>query len=154
MHVHPHADLARALAAPSARGSLAIVERTLRRGETTPLHVHRTPEAFHVLEGELAVFVGDEEVTLTAGESLVAPAGIAHALRAPSGAARYLSGSLVRSAALYEDFLRAVSLPFEPDGDWAESDDAFRLATLAAPNGIEVLGAPGALPRTSAVAYA
>lgn len=132
-----HTQLAGALAAsagPDAAGSLAIVESRLFRGDWTPVHIHETPEAFHALEGVLAVFVGGEEIELEPGDSVVAPRGVPHAVRAPHGAVRYLSGSLVRSAARYEDFLRAVAPQMEPD-------DAFRLSALGAANGISLVAA-------------
>lgn len=139
--------LARAARAGSASGrSLAVVERTLRGGEVTPLHAHDMPEALHALGDGLAVFVGGEEVELAAGETVIAPAGIPHSVRALRGPVRYLAGSLVRSVSRYEDFLRAVAPPLERAADWTESDDAFRLAALAAENGIAVLAAPGLLP--------
>jgi len=144
-----HADLARALAASagsdSAR-SLAIVESRLLPGDSTPVHAHETPEAFHALDGVLAVFLGGEEIELEPGESVVAPRGVPHTVRAPQGPARYLSGSLVRSAARYEDFLRAVAPPAPDAAGWTEGEDAFRLAALGAVNGISLLGAPGELP--------
>ena len=138
-----HADLARALAgAPGsdAARSLAIVESRLLPGDSTPVHVHEAPEAFHALDGVLAVFVGGEEIELEPGESVVAPRGVPHAVRAPHGPVRYLSGSLVRSAARYEDFLRAVAPPPPAAAGWAE-EDAFRLAALGSPNGIALVTA-------------
>lgn len=132
-----HVELARALSASTSLESprsLAIVESRLRRGDWTPVHVHETPEAFHVLEGVLAVFVGGEEIELEPGERVVAPRGIPHAVRASRGPVRYLSGALVRSAARYEDFLRAVA----PRMD---ADDAIRLSALGASNGISLVAA-------------
>lgn len=149
MNFGAHANLARALAAaagPGAGGSLAIVEAALLPGDATPVHLHETPEAFHVVEGVLAVFAGGEEIELEAAESVVAPRGVPHALRAPAGPVRYLSGSLVRSASRYDDFLRAVAPPLPHAGGWAEGEDAFRLAALGAVNGISLLGAPGEVP--------
>lgn len=132
-----HVELARALSASTSLESprsLAIVESRLRRGDWTPVHVHETPEAFHVLEGVLAVFAGGEEIELAPGESVVAPRGVPHAVRAPLRPVRYLSGSLVRSAARYEDFLRAVA----PRMD---AEDALRLSALGASNGISLVAA-------------
>ena len=132
-----HAEPARSLAAsagPGAARSLAIVESRLLPGDSTPVHVHETPEAFHALEGVVAVFVGGEEIELAPGESVVAPRGVPHAVRAPHGPARYLSGSLVRSAARYEDFLLAVA----PRMD---ADDALRVSALGASNGISLVAA-------------
>lgn len=155
MNFAAHADLARALAAsagPHEARSLAIVESALLPGDSTPVHVHETPEAFHVVDGALAVFVGGEEVELEPGESVVAPRGVPHAVRASRGPVRYLSGSLVRSAARYEDFLRAVAPPLPAAAGWTEGEDAFRLAALGSVNGISLLGAPGRLPVAEAAA--
>jgi quercetin dioxygenase-like cupin family protein len=124
--------------------ALAAVERTGRRGEMTPLHVHPEDEVLYVLEGALTLFVNDERVRLEAGDALAAPRGIPHTLVVESKEARYLSATVARSATLYEDFLRAVAVPAEGSSvSWQESGDASRLAAIAAPNGIGVLGEPG-----------
>jgi quercetin dioxygenase-like cupin family protein len=125
--------------------SLAVVERTGRRGQMTPLHVHPEDEVVYVVEGALTLFVKDEPVRLEAGDSFAAPRGIPHTLVVESREVCYLSATVARSAARYEDFLRAVALPAEGSSlSWQESGDASRLAAIAAPNGIDVLGEPGA----------
>jgi len=48
----------------------------------TPLHCHtREDEFFHVVEGELTLFVQGKTVTLAAGQSLFAPRGIPHCFK-------------------------------------------------------------------------
>jgi quercetin dioxygenase-like cupin family protein len=97
-----------------------------------------------VLEGAVTARIGEEPVRVGAEEALLAAEGIPHALRIDSEEARYFSATIARSAARYEDFLRATAVPAEaPPDSWEESGDALRLAALAAPNGIEVLGPPG-----------
>ena len=50
------------------------------RGAGTPLHIHRdADESFYVVEGEIAVFVGDERFEAKAGDYVFAPMGVAHA---------------------------------------------------------------------------
>jgi quercetin dioxygenase-like cupin family protein len=128
-------------------GSVTAVERTGRRGEMTPLHVHGEDEVVYVLEGSLTLFVNDESVHLAAGDAFMAPRGIPHTHRADADEVRYLSATVARSAARYEDFLRAVAVPADASAEsWDGSDDAARLAALAAPNRIEILAAPGAVP--------
>jgi quercetin dioxygenase-like cupin family protein len=129
-----------ALAAAAAAG-LSTVERTLRRGEATPLHVHAGEEAYHVVEGELALDVGGETLRLRAGDSYVAPAGVPHAHRAESARVRVRTATLVDSAARYEDFSRAVAVPSRA-APTAEEEAA--IAAMAAANGIVVLDVPGA----------
>jgi quercetin dioxygenase-like cupin family protein len=126
--------------------SLAVVERTGRQGEMTPLHAHPEDEVVYVVEGALTLFVKDEPVRLAAGDSFSAPRATPHTLLVESREVRYLSATVARSAAHYEDFLRAVAVPAQGSSlSWEQSGDASRLAAIAAPNGIEVLGAPGAL---------
>ena len=117
------------------------VELSLRARQMAPLHVHAEDEELHVLDGRLTVFAGGRRVVLGSGESWVAPAGVPHTYRADSPWVRLVAGSPVRSAGSYEDFLRAVA---EPSALTAE--DEANLAVLAAPAGINVLGAPGELP--------
>jgi len=125
--------------------SLAVVERTIARGEMPPLHVHEEPEGFHVLEGTLAVAVGGVTMHLDAGHSAVAPAGLAHTYRAESTQTRFLAVSFVSSIALYESFLRAAASPAPADGRAPHESD-HGVTALAGENGITVLGPPGALP--------
>jgi quercetin dioxygenase-like cupin family protein len=133
-----------ALIADGGGRNLAVVERTGRGGEMTPLHVHAEPEVLYVVEGAVTAHIGEEPVRVEAGQALLAPEGIPHALRIESERARYGSATLARSAARYEDFLRATAVPADvPPASWEESGDALRVAALAAPNGIEVLGPPG-----------
>jgi quercetin dioxygenase-like cupin family protein len=136
--------LAASASAANRRGHVVVVERTGRRGEMTPLHVHPEDEVVQVVEGALTLFVNDEPVQLEAGDAFAAPRAIPHALVVESREVRYLSATVARSAARYEDFLRAVAVPAEASSaSWEESGDASRLAAIAEPNGIEVLGPPG-----------
>jgi hypothetical protein len=51
----------------------------------------------------------------------------------------------VQSAGLYEDFLRAVTVPAEGGHAAWEDGDFARLAALAAPNRIEIVDGPHAV---------
>lgn len=56
-----------------------------------PLHRHRDDEAWYVLEGTLAVRIGEEEVEVPAGGAAIVPGGVAHTFWNPrADAARYL----------------------------------------------------------------
>jgi mannose-6-phosphate isomerase-like protein (cupin superfamily) len=61
--------------------SHAVVECTMRVADTTPLHAHEEDETIEILEGSVTVYAGDETVTLTAGQSHLAAAGVPHAHR-------------------------------------------------------------------------
>ncbi len=56
-----------------------------------PLHRHTEDEAWYVLEGTLAVRIGDEEVEVPAGGAAIVPGGTVHTYRNPRPEpARYL----------------------------------------------------------------
>ncbi len=96
----PHAEAGRSpdvrsrvlLRSEETGGSMSLVENVVAAGSAgPPLHRHDFDEAFHVLEGELVLRVGDTQLTRTAGQSAVAPRGVPHALANPSPEpARYL----------------------------------------------------------------
>jgi quercetin dioxygenase-like cupin family protein len=59
------------------------------RSEAVPARVHRSHvQSFYVLQGELALSVGDRELRAAAGTWVQVPAGVPHAVE--DGSARYL----------------------------------------------------------------
>jgi mannose-6-phosphate isomerase-like protein (cupin superfamily) len=64
----------------------AMVEMTVPAGFGGPVpHVHHGfDEGFYVLDGELVVLDGTDEITVSAGSLAVAPRGCRHAFRNPS----------------------------------------------------------------------
>jgi quercetin dioxygenase-like cupin family protein len=121
-------------------GALALLESTGPAGDHTPLHVHRDDdEGFYVLEGELTLWVGDDEHVLRAGESILAPRGVPHTLRVGDRPGRWLVTS---TPAGFEAFVRSVARPTPADA----LPDPAELASVAAQHGIEILGPPGMLP--------
>ena len=131
-------------------GSLAVVEKTLTGGAMTPLHVHQEDELFYVLEGTMNIHAGDREVRLGAGQTFLAPKGVPHTSRVESKRVRYLVMAFVDSVSRYEDFLRAIGRAAESAatnaGSWPCPEELAGLATIAAANGITILGSPGVLP--------
>ncbi len=135
------------------RRRTVLIESELAHGEMPPLHVHVEDESFHVFEGTLTVYLGEEYVKLEAGETLIAPAGVPHSYRAESVKVRVLTLSRVASAARYDDFLRAVTRPAN-SGAWATDEDEATVSAIAAAAGITVLSAPGVLPAPRAATAA
>jgi len=127
-------------------GAFTLAERRARHGDMPPLHLHhRDDETFHVLDGEITVYAGEQTIAVTAGETALAPRGVPHTYRVESETARWF---LILSPAGFERFLRAASEPADghrmpPEG---QTTDPAVLAELAAEQGIEILGAPGTLP--------
>ena len=111
-----------------------------------PLHVHRRDdETFHVLEGEVTLFIGGDRIVLGPGQAAFAPRHVPHTYRVESEQARWL---VIATPAGFEAFVREVSEP-APADELPPAGHAFDPAVLrraAAEIGIEILGAPGALP--------
>lgn len=125
-------------------GQVALVERRARAGVMPPLHRRQEDESFRVLEGAVTFFVGGEEVPAGPGDVVVAPGGTARTYRVESPEARWLVLTRVHSLVRYEDFGRAVADP--ADGSRPAPEELAALLAIAAENGIELLGSPGAVP--------
>jgi quercetin dioxygenase-like cupin family protein len=127
-------------------GAYGLGEVSGRRGDMPPLHVHhRDDETFYVLEGELTLFVGDEQIALHEGQAVLAPREVPHVYRVESEQARWL---VIGNPAGFEQFLRSAAEPAPaavlPSPGRPFDPDAF--VVLAGEYGIEILGPPGTLP--------
>ena len=56
----------------------AIRRFTLEPGASVPRHTNEIEHEQYVLEGEYVVGLGEEELTVSAGDSLLIPAGVVH----------------------------------------------------------------------------
>jgi quercetin dioxygenase-like cupin family protein len=127
-------------------GRYAVVENHVPQGDMPPLHVHyEEDEVFHVLEGQVTLFLPGSEVLVDTGETFRAPRGIPHTYRVESPKARLLVFCV---PARFDAFVRAVSepAPTEELPPRGRPLDLEVLAAAAAAQGIELLGPPGALP--------
>lgn len=62
-------------------GQFCMLEFIGPSGRSTPLHSHdREEETIHMLSGQLEVTMGDETVTLRAGDTILLPRHVAHRL--------------------------------------------------------------------------
>jgi mannose-6-phosphate isomerase-like protein (cupin superfamily) len=139
-------ELASAASSPS-EGQVAMVERTAPAGHMPPLVRRDEQETYRVLAGEVVFFVANDMVWAGPGDVVVAPAGAARTFRVGSEGTRWLVLTHVRSLDRYNDFARAVSAPrAEPCASWPSRDEHAAVESMAAANGIELLGPPGALP--------
>jgi quercetin dioxygenase-like cupin family protein len=131
----------------AATGQVAMVERGARGGHMPPLVRRSAPETYRVLEGEVVFFIGDDMVWAGPGDVVVAPADVPRTFRVVSAEARWLVLTQVRSLELFHDFGRAVSAPLaHPAAGWPSEHEHAAVRAIAAANGIELLGPPGALP--------
>jgi quercetin dioxygenase-like cupin family protein len=86
--------------------ALTLAQITLAAGAAVPLHEHPNEQIATVLSGRLRFLVGDEEVEIGAGESVLIPGGVPHRVDA-------LEDSVVLDA-------------FAPRrDDWLRGDDAY-----------------------------
>jgi quercetin dioxygenase-like cupin family protein len=129
-------------------GRLSALEVSGARGTMPPLHVHRTDdELFHVIDGEITVYVGESVERLGAGDTAFAPRDIPHTYRVESDGARWLTigapGGLERYFLAIGQPAGAEGPPPEPIAPDIEAADALERETGFR---IELLGPPGALP--------
>ena len=104
VHIHVDGD--------ASGGALALLDERGRRGDMPPLHVHRRDEeTFYVLEGELTLFVGGEQVALGPGQAALAPRDVPHAYRVESEEAHWL---VITTPAGFDAFVREVAEPARP----------------------------------------
>src|SRR4051812_41889190 len=130
------------------RAQPAMVERSAPAGAMAPLLRRNEGETYRVLAGEVVFFVGDNVVGARPGDVVVAPAGAERTFRVDSDdGARWVVVTHVRSLERFTDFGRAVSRP-HPDATagWPSEHERTAVASIAAANGIERRGPPGARP--------
>jgi quercetin dioxygenase-like cupin family protein len=124
---------------------VSIIEFHMPYGDSPPTHVHHADdEIFHLLEGKIRFRVGDNEFTLEAGHTVVAPKGIPHCFRveSPDGA----RGLNITPGPNFENFVRSVGRPAAGDAMPAPTQltpDVIALLTKAAARyQMEILGPP------------
>jgi quercetin dioxygenase-like cupin family protein len=122
----------------SATYSLLEIQTSEQQGPPPHTH-HREEESFFVLDGELAVELGDQHISLKAGEFLHLPVGVRHSYKAvsPRGA-RHLT-QLVPGG--LEQFFRAIG--HEDNAAHDRNQDIRKLLELAPRYGLEVFAQNG-----------
>jgi mannose-6-phosphate isomerase-like protein (cupin superfamily) len=97
-------------------GFFSLAEATIQPGTSgPPPHSHRELlDSFYVLEGTLAVRVGDDEVTALAGTYAYVPPGVVHTFGNPSDEpVRFLNLNLPGG---WEDYIRDLAAATPADG--------------------------------------
>jgi mannose-6-phosphate isomerase-like protein (cupin superfamily) len=110
------------------------------------LHVHhQEDEGFHILEGEMTFYVGDQIIKARPGSYLFGPRDVPHAFTVDSGPARLL---FIFSPAGLEGLIRemgeparSLTVPPQPDEEPDEAE-LERMAAIGARYGAETLGPP------------
>lgn len=124
-------------------GRFELLEYTAREGDAAPVHTHaEESESFYVLEGEVVLLVGDDEMTATAGSFAFVPPGERHAFRVDSPTATFLqfmtSGGILPFFEEIGEPAPSATLPRSSDEPW----DVDALLRAMEKHGMEVLGPP------------
>jgi mannose-6-phosphate isomerase-like protein (cupin superfamily) len=69
------------VSAVNGTAQLCIFEQWVAPGNGAPTHSHPVEEVLTVREGEAEMWLGDNSVIVTAGQSLIVPAGRKHGFR-------------------------------------------------------------------------
>lgn len=118
-------------------GQLSVVEVEMESGKCTPLHTHPIAESLWVLDGDLRYHIAGDEVTLSAGDFVMVPAGVPHAFLVTSERARVL---VIQPSCECEAFYLGASEPL--DGSSRETDFARIASSGERHGGIAILGPP------------
>jgi mannose-6-phosphate isomerase-like protein (cupin superfamily) len=132
-----------------------VLEMTLPVGSAPPLHVHDDlddlDDTWYILDGEMVVRFGDDELVVAAGHWVSMPRGVPHTFRVVGDHdARIL---LVHDNASFRDFIREVSTPavahVVPTEPYFPPMD--ELARLAAVHDLRPMGPPMSVEESAAV---
>ncbi|WP_042777061.1 cupin domain-containing protein [Sinorhizobium fredii] len=131
----------------SSKGSdgLCVVEHHMPYADSPPLHVHRREdEVFHILEGRMRFHIDGRERIAGAGETVIAPKGLAHTFRVESSdGARCLT---ITRGSDFETLLRQMGRladrPELPPQSAPTPEIIVALTRCCTANGIDIIGAP------------
>ena len=80
-HWRPGVKTRMLVSAGNGAVQLCIFEQWVEPGNGAPTHSHPVEEVLTVREGEAEMWMDDARVTVTAGQSLIVPAGRSHGFR-------------------------------------------------------------------------
>ena len=127
--------------AEETRGAIGLTEGNFYAGFATPLHVHhREDEAWYILEGEFRFRLGDELLTVRAGDFVFGPREVPHSFRALEDGARAL---VLTTPGGFEQMWLDGGLPVtDPAKPPPREFDLERVRVLAQQYGFDVVGPP------------
>ena len=122
-------------------GALTVIDSWVTPDANPPMHVHHTKdEAFHMLEGEVEFFLGDDSRVVRAGDFVFGPRGVPHRFEVRTPQARML---VLGTPGGGDRFFRELGQP-APAAQLPEpqAPDIERVVTVAATHEIEILPPP------------
>ena len=101
---------------PAGAKQLCVFEQWCAPGKGAPTHLHAVEEVITVLEGQAEFWIADQEQTLTAGQSMIVPAGVKHGFRNTGAGTLHVLATLAAPIfeAAFED-AREVSRRWLPE---------------------------------------
>lgn len=80
-HWRPGVETAMVVSAVNGATQLCIFEQWVAPGAGAPTHSHPVEEVLTVRQGEAEMWIGEEHVIVSEGQSLIVPAGFRHGFR-------------------------------------------------------------------------
>ena len=94
--------------------ALCIFEQWCAPGTGEPTHTHPVEEVLTILDGQAEIWLGDDQVLASVGQSVIVPAGIRHGFRNAAAATLHIQGTLASST--FEAFVDGQRR--RRDGGW------------------------------------
>ena len=93
------------VSAKNGAGQVCLFEQWCEPGLGAPTHYHAVEEVLSVISGEAEVWVASERANVTAGQSVIIAAGIAHGFKNSGAAVLHVQATLASPVfeAAYED---------------------------------------------------
>lgn len=128
------------LQAEDTGGAFFVMEDTMTKGKTTPLHRHpEADEMVYVLEGEILVNIDGKESRVAAGGMTFTPRGVPHAFVVLSETARMLD---LQTPGTGQAFYRGSSEPATDETCDTVDIPRLQASARANPRWVELLGPP------------
>ena len=142
------------LASQAGADRISVIRHRMPYRASPPMHVHRNEdEVFHVVEGTMRFRIGNEDIVVGAGRTVLAPKGIPHSFRVESR-----EGATCLTITRGDNFETMVRETGEPTSTAImlplQEPDAATVAALTAAcarNGIDIVGAPIVSPALPAI---
>jgi mannose-6-phosphate isomerase-like protein (cupin superfamily) len=80
-HWRPGVETRMLISARNGAAQLCMFEQWIAPGNGAPTHSHPVEEVLTVRQGQAEMWIGQERVVVTAGQSLIVPAGRQHGFR-------------------------------------------------------------------------
>jgi mannose-6-phosphate isomerase-like protein (cupin superfamily) len=105
----PGVETRMSISAENGAAQLCIFEQWAGPGQGAPTHSHQVEEVLTVREGEADMWIGEEHVTVSAGQSFLVPAGQKHGFR--NSGTGTLHVHAVLASPIFEQLLEGTAEP-------------------------------------------